>query len=131
MFAPVPAENAAAAIANWAPFVRGLERELGIKVEQVNPTDYAGVIEAQLSNKVDLAMYGPFSYYLATQAGAKIDPVAVVVSQIGTPATYQSYLVTKAGSTIASSTPPVLVLRGVIDCAWREFPLLVCGRHCS
>jgi phosphonate transport system substrate-binding protein len=102
VFAPVPAENAAAAIANWAPFVRGLERELGIKVEQVNPTDYAGVIEAQLSNKVDLAMYGPFSYYLATQAGAKIDPVAVVVSQIGTPATYQSFLVTKADSPIAS-----------------------------
>jgi phosphonate transport system substrate-binding protein len=102
VFAPVPAENAAAAIANWAPFVKALEFELGIKVEQVNPTDYAGVIEAQLSNKVDLAMYGPFSYYLATQAGAKIDPVAVIVSQIGTPATYRSYLVTKPDSPIAS-----------------------------
>jgi phosphonate transport system substrate-binding protein len=102
VFAPVPAENAAAAIANWAPFVKALEFELGIKVEQVNPTDYAGVIEAQLSNKVDLAMYGPFSYYLATQAGAKIDPVAVIVSQIGTPAVYRSYLVTKPDSPIAS-----------------------------
>jgi phosphonate transport system substrate-binding protein len=102
IFAPVPAENAAAAIANWAPFVRALEKELGIKVEQVNPTDYAGVIEAQLSNKVDLAMYGPFSYYLATQAGAKIDPVAVIVSQIGTPAVYRSYLVAKADSSINS-----------------------------
>jgi phosphonate transport system substrate-binding protein len=102
VFAPVPAENAAAAIANWAPFVKALEKEIGIKVEQVNPTDYAGVIEAQLSDKVDLAMYGPFSYYLATQAGAKIDPVAVIVSQIGTPATYRSYLITKSDSSIAS-----------------------------
>ncbi len=102
VFAPVPSENATAAIANWAPFVKALEAELGVKVEQVNPTDYAGVIEAQLSNKVDLAMYGPFSYYLATQAGAKIDPVAVIVSQIGTPATYRSYLVTKADSPITS-----------------------------
>jgi phosphonate transport system substrate-binding protein len=100
VFAPVPAENVTAAIANWAPFVRALEKEMKIKVEQLNPTDYAGVIEAQLSGKVDLAMYGPFSYYLALQAGAKIEPVAVLVSQIGVPAVYRSYLVSKPNSGI-------------------------------
>lgn len=99
VFAPVPSENATAALVTWAPFIKGLEKELGIKVDQVNPSDYAGVIEAQLSGKVDLAMYGPFSYYLAKQAGAKVAPVSVLVANIGLPATYQSYLITKADNT--------------------------------
>lgn len=104
VFAPVPAENATAANLNWAPFVRGLERELGgqVKIEQVNLTDYAGVIEGQVSGKVDLAMYGPFSYYLAKEAGAKIDSVAIMVNAIGAPASYLSYMVTKPDSGIRS-----------------------------
>ncbi len=95
IFAPVPAENATAANLNWAPFVRGLERELGVKIEQVNLLDYSAVIEAQVSGKVDLAMYGPFSYYLAKQAGAKVDSVAIMVNAIGAPASYLSYLVAR------------------------------------
>jgi phosphonate transport system substrate-binding protein len=102
IFAPVPSENASAAIQTWKPFVKALEKELGIPVEQVATSDYAGVIEGQLNNKIDLAMYGPFSYYLAKQAGAKIDPVAVTVREIGLAPSYQSYLVTKANSPINS-----------------------------
>lgn len=102
VFAPVPAENATLANQNWAPFVRGLERELGLKIDQVNLTDYAGVIEGQVSGKVDLAMYGPFSYYLAKQAGAKIDSVAIMVNAIGAPASYLAYLVAKPDSGIRS-----------------------------
>jgi phosphonate transport system substrate-binding protein len=102
IFAPVPAENAAASIAIWSPFVKALEKELGIKVEQVATSDYAGVIEGQLNGKIDLAMYGPFSYYLAKQAGAKIDTVAVTVREIGLSPSYQSYLVAKSDSSLNS-----------------------------
>ncbi len=102
VFAVVPAENATATLAAWAPFKKALEKELGIPVEQVTPSDYAGVIEAQLSGKVDLAMYGPFSYYLAKKAGAKIEPIAVQVRDIGLPPSYRSYLVAKADSPINS-----------------------------
>jgi phosphonate transport system substrate-binding protein len=102
IFAPVPAENAAASLVTWGPLVKSLEKELGIKIEQVATSDYAGVIEGQLSNKIDLAMYGPFSYYLARQSGAKIEPVAVTVRDIGLPPSYQSYLVTRANSPINS-----------------------------
>ncbi len=102
VFAPVPSENASAALAAWTPFVKALEQELGIKVEQAATSDYAGVIEGQLNGKIDLAMYGPFSYYLARQAGAKIDAVAVTVREIGLPPSYQSYLVSKSDSPITS-----------------------------
>ncbi len=96
VFAAVPSENAQVTLATWAPFKNALQKELGITVEQVTPSDYAGVIEAQLSGKVDLAIYGPFSYYLAKKSGAKIDPIAVQVKEIGLPPSYRSYLVTKS-----------------------------------
>ena len=97
VFAPVPAENAVATAANWAPFVKALSDAVGIPVEQVASTDYAGVTEGVLAGKVDIASYGPLSYYIAVQAGAKIRGVAIQSGSFGAPATYQSYLFTKAG----------------------------------
>ena len=97
VFAPVPAENALATAANWAPWVKAVADAVGIPVEQVASTDYAGVTEGVLAGKVDIASYGPLSYYIATQAGAKIRGVAISSGSFGAPATYQAYLFTKAG----------------------------------
>lgn len=97
VFAPVPAENAVATAANWAPWVKAVSDAVGIPIEQVASTDYAGVTEGVLAGKVDIASYGPLSYYIATQAGAKIRGVAIQSGSFGAPATYQSYLFTKAG----------------------------------
>ncbi len=106
VFAGVPSENAARDIASWGPFLRALEDELSktrpIKVEQVTTTSYAGVTEGIIANKVDLASYGPFSYYVAQNSGAKLDAVAVGVN-FGSPATYQSFFFTKSSRTDINS----------------------------
>lgn len=99
IFAPVPAENAIVTASNWAPFVKALSDRVGIPIEQVATTDYAGVTEGVLAGKVDIAMYGPLSYYIAVQAGAKLKGVAIQTSAFGASETYQSYLFTKAGRT--------------------------------
>jgi phosphonate transport system substrate-binding protein len=96
VFAPVPAENAVVTASNWAPFVKALSDRIGIPIEQVASTDYAGVTEGVLAGKVDIASYGPLSYYIAVQAGAKVRGVAISASSFGAPATYQSYLFTKS-----------------------------------
>lgn len=97
IFAPVPAENAIATATNWAPFVKALSDLVGLPIEQVATTDYASVTEGVLAGKVDIAMYGPLSYYIATQSGAKIKGAAIQTGSFGTSETYQSYLFTKAG----------------------------------
>jgi phosphonate transport system substrate-binding protein len=74
-----------------------LSERVGIPIEQVASTDYAGVTEGVLAGKVDIASYGPLSYYIAVQAGAKIRGVAISSPTYSAPATYQSYLFTKAG----------------------------------
>jgi len=102
VFAPVPSENATAALAAYGPFAKALEDMLGIKVEQVAVSDYAAVVEGQLSGKVDIAAYGPFSYYVAKVAGAKIDPIAVLVNDIGLPPSYQSFLIAPGNSAATS-----------------------------
>ncbi len=107
IFAPVPAENALATASNWAPFVKALSDMVGIPIEQVATTDYAGVTEGVLAGKVDIAMYGPLSYYIATQAGAKIRGAAIQTSSFGATETYQSFLFTKAGRTDINSIADV------------------------
>ena len=77
-------------------FVDALSKEIGMPVEFYAATDYAGIIEAQVAGRVDLAFYGPFSYVLAKARGAKID---VVGSAVATPTAkpgYFSYGITKS-----------------------------------
>jgi phosphonate transport system substrate-binding protein len=92
----VPSENAAAMTLKYQNLVKLFQQELGIPVEFYSATDYAGIIEAQIANKVDLAFYGPFSYVIAKLNGAKIEPAGVAVSSAtGTPG-YRAYGVAKA-----------------------------------
>ncbi len=107
VFAPVPAENAIATAANWAPFIKALSDRVGLPIEQVASTDYAGVTEGVLAGKVDIASYGPLSYYIAKEAGAKIRGVAISSSTFSAPATYQAYLFTKAGRSDINSISDV------------------------
>jgi phosphonate transport system substrate-binding protein len=92
----VPSENAASMTLKYKNFVDALSKELGMPVEFYAATDYAGIIEAQVAGRVDLAFYGPFSYVLAKARGAKID---VVGSAVATPTAkpgYFSYGITKS-----------------------------------
>jgi len=92
----VPSENAASMTLKYKNFVDALSKEIGMPVEFYAATDYAGIIEAQVAGRVDLAFYGPFSYVLAKARGAKID---VVGSAVATPTAkpgYFSYGITKS-----------------------------------
>jgi phosphonate transport system substrate-binding protein len=77
-----------------------LSKELGVEVDFVQATDYAGIIEAQIANKVDIAMYGPFAYYIAKVNGAKIEPSVAQISKAGGTPGYYSYGIAKGDSSI-------------------------------
>lgn len=87
----VPSENAASMTLKYQNLVKLFQDELGIPVEFYSATDYAGIIEAQVANRVDLAFYGPFSYIIAKNKGAKIDPAGVAVSSATGVPGYKSY----------------------------------------
>ena len=61
-----PGEDIAKITSQYEVFLKFLEKKLGYKVELFTATDYASVIEAMRSKKIDVAMFGPLSYVLAS-----------------------------------------------------------------
>jgi phosphonate transport system substrate-binding protein len=92
----IPAESNEEMIKTFEPMRAHLEKKLGRKVVVFTATDYTGIIEAMRKKRVDIAWFGPLSYYLAEQeAGA--EAFAVGVRTTGK-STYKSIFVVPGGS---------------------------------
>ncbi len=91
----VPSEESTALQESYAKLLEVLEADLGLKVEFFQATDYAGIIEAQVAGRVDLAQYGPFSYVIAKNNGAQIAPIGALVGAPDEEPGYQSYGITR------------------------------------
>jgi phosphonate transport system substrate-binding protein len=102
VFAAVPSEQTTTLEQNYQPVLDMLSKETGKKIEFHQATNYAAVIEGQLSGQVQIAQYGPLSFVLAQSRGAAINAIGVGISARDAPPGYQSYAVTKAGSPIRS-----------------------------
>jgi len=97
----IPAENNEEMIAKFEPMRVQLEKKLGQKVKVFTATDYTGVIEAMKKKRVDIAWFGPLSYYLAEQeAGA--EAFAVGIREGSSSHTYKSIFVAPCDSGIKS-----------------------------
>lgn len=97
----IPAENNEEMIQKFEPMRLYLEKKIGAKVKVFTATDYTGVIEAMKKKRVDVAWFGPLSYYLAEmEAGA--EAFAVGIRKGGTTSTYKSIIVAPCDSGIKS-----------------------------
>jgi phosphonate transport system substrate-binding protein len=100
VFAAVPSENAQSLQQAYQPIFAMLQKETGKQIRFQSATDYAAVIEAQRTGKVDIAQYGPLSYVLARNSGVKATPIAAQTVTKGAMPGYRSYGITRAGSPI-------------------------------
>lgn len=74
----IPAENNEEMVAAFEPMRVYLEEQLGARVKVFTATDYSGIIEAMRKKRIDVAWYGPMSYYLAErEANAEAFAVGV------------------------------------------------------
>jgi len=97
----IPAENNEEMVKTFEPMRAYLEKRLGMKVKVFTATDYTGVIEAMKKKRVDMAWFGPMSYYLAEkEAGA--EAFAVGVRKSSNSSTYKTLFITPCGSGINS-----------------------------
>ena len=102
-FGAVPAEESTALQESYEPIIEAIEQELGVEVEFVQATDYAGIIEGMIAGNVDLAQFGPFSYVLAELNGAEIVPVGAMIDGPDEEPGYQSYGIAKGDDDSVSS----------------------------
>ncbi|NLP83586.1 phosphate/phosphite/phosphonate ABC transporter substrate-binding protein [Microbacterium sp. CFH 90308] len=75
VFAVVPTDDSEELENSFRPVVAAIEEVTGIPTRIEAVTNNAGVIEAQVAERVDIATYGAFSYYLASDV-AEVTPVA-------------------------------------------------------
>jgi phosphonate transport system substrate-binding protein len=99
IFAAVPAEQQAELEKSYRTTVMVLEKALGVEVEFFQAADYAGVVEAMIAKKVDIAQFGPFSYVIAKGNGADIEPMAAMVDSAEASPGYYSYGIAKGDNT--------------------------------
>jgi len=95
----IPAEDAQKTRENYQSLAKYLEKKTGLPVEIFVATDYSGVIEAMRAGKLDIAMFGPFSYVLAADK-ANAEAFAVEIRK-GSGTSYKSLVVTNPESGIA------------------------------
>ena len=75
VFAVVPTDDSEELENSFLPVVAAIEETTGIPTRIEAVSSNAGVIEAQVAERVDIAAYGAFSYYLASDV-ADVSPVA-------------------------------------------------------
>lgn len=99
-FGIIATEKAGALRQMWEPFLEDMSKSVGMKVNGFYATDYAGIIEAQRFNKIQIAWYGNRSAMDAVDR-ASGEVFAQFVDLDGTPG-YYSYLITHKDSGITS-----------------------------
>jgi len=86
----------------YQPFGAYLGDTLGMGVELFVATDYAGVVEAMASDKIDLAYFGGLTYVQAEQR-AQIQPIVTEIDRETSTVKYYSALITRADSDIQTT----------------------------
>jgi phosphonate transport system substrate-binding protein len=99
-FGIIATEKAGALKQMWEPFLEDMSKAVGVKVNGFYATDYAGIIEAQRFNKVQIAWYGNKSAIEAVDR-ANGEVFVQFVDLDGTPG-YYSYLITHKDSGVTS-----------------------------
>lgn len=99
-FGLIATEKSGALRQMWEPFLEDMTKAVGVKVNGFFATDYAGIIEAQRFNKVQVAWYGNKAAIDAVDR-ANGEVFAQFIDLDGTPG-YYSYIITHKDSGITS-----------------------------
>jgi phosphonate transport system substrate-binding protein len=81
--------------AQYEPFRKHLAQKLGVKVELLVATDYAGVVEALVAKRVDIAYLGGLTYVQAAEQTPITPLVTEVDADTGTPKYLSAIVVRK------------------------------------
>jgi phosphonate transport system substrate-binding protein len=101
-FSLLSTEAANEVIRRWAPVLKQLEQDLGVKVKYVSATDYRGSIEALKFKKTEIGHLGPKAYVEASNNNyANVEPI-VQVQQANGSLGYRSCLMVHSDSDIFS-----------------------------
>ena len=101
-FAMVPTEETVAELQLYKPVTDRMGELTGKSIEFFMPTSYASVVEGLLSNFVDVAVLGPYSYVIANSKDPNVEVFATYAKRKGHMQEegpgYRAALISKKGS---------------------------------
>ena len=101
-FAIIPTEETVAELQLYQPITDRMAKLTGKQIEFFMPTSYASVVEGMLSEFVDVAVLGPYSYVIANDRDKNIEVFATYAKKPGylqeEGPGYKGVLVSKKGS---------------------------------
>lgn len=100
-FASISGADEESSADRYGPLVEYLGEQLGMETEFIETTDYSSVIEGMRAGRVDIAVYGPFSYVIASSEANAV-PMAATPNQDTGQLGYKSLIITNADSGLTS-----------------------------
>ncbi len=101
-FAMIPTEESVAELQLYKPVTDRMARLTGKKIQFFMPTSYASVVEGLLSQFVDVAVLGPYTYVIANEKDPTIEVFATYAKKPGylqeEGPGYRGVLISKKGS---------------------------------
>lgn len=102
-FGLLPSEDQQSVLESGKLLESYLEKQLpGLDVKLFVGPAYAATIEAMKANELEFAFFGPFSYVLAKDGGAKIEAAVTIQDFEGIPPSYYSVIYARGDSGITS-----------------------------
>ena len=89
-YGAVGESNATSLLQTLSPLQKLLQAKMDVKLNVVTGTSYSAMIEAQEAGKAQMVSYGPFSYWIATNHGLKIQDVGILTDAPNTDGGYYS-----------------------------------------
>ena len=99
----VPNQNPDKVKGQYQGFKDYMEKTLGIPVELFVANDYAGVVQAMVSDKIDMAYFGGLTYVQARQQ-APIVPIVTEVDRYTGNSTYCSAIIVPSDSPVQKTS---------------------------
>lgn len=100
-FASISGADEESSADRYGPLVEYLGEQLDMDTEFIETTDYSSVIEGMRAGRVDIAVFGPFSFVIASTEANAVPLVAAPNQDTGRLG-YKSLIITKADSGLAS-----------------------------
>lgn len=99
----IPNQNPDKVKAQYDTFKSYMEKQLGIPVELFVANDYAGVVQAMVTDKLDMAYFGGLTYVQARQQ-ASVIPIVTEVDRYTGNSTYCSAIIVPSDSPIQKTS---------------------------
>ena len=102
VFSGVPTASSITTQQTFLPIVDMLRRETGVEIRVQEPTGYEALVDGMRDGSIDIGAFGPQSYVVARERGARITPVSAQVKEKGAAPSYRGFGFAHADSSIRS-----------------------------